>query len=110
MIRQEIITDRETNYCEKCWHDFTTLSEEELNNLENMHKHFYNKDVEIVQKAIKHKPKDYVLYCYDNDTYYNTVMEASRDLQLNYVSIYNYINKKCKHEHWQFEWRLRDER
>lgn len=54
MIRQEIITDREANYCEKCWHDFTTLSEEELNNLENMHKHFiaYNRSLKFKEKYI----------------------------------------------------------
>lgn len=100
----EGVTNRESNYCIKCMHEFTTLTEQERLNLELLNRKLHPEKFAYQFKAkTKFKRK---LYCLDTGDVFRNVHEASKRLKISTTTIYDSIRgMKSK---WQFEWRFEE--
>lgn len=106
-MKQEETTNRESNYCRKCWNDFTTLSEQEIANIKEIERIYNIKRVESFQSEIK-THKKYILYCFNNNKYYKNPLEASKELDISPVTIHRFLNGAIRKSKYMFEWREKE--
>lgn len=111
-IVEENITDADNNYCQKCWNEFTTLTQEEHENLRKLQHYMKTGSLE----GYKHKPKDWnplwdnkpkLIICNETGEVFDSITSCCKKLDIACPTLSRHLNKntpKKVKKKWTFRY------